>query len=228
MAVLVSRLAQPSPLPNEVALWAIASCDALSRTPSFPHKITTKSLRETFEAVRDAAEMTNRFIGFLAAKRPLDIKERSTVELLCDSAGRKHPLVLGMSLRLQPGGGLVRVGPSPVHGLGVFAAKAIPKHMIFTSYPIDLLVLRVADHSERRPSDPCVVLSREHANHEVDAHKRLREQHSDYALEMAEDVTVYARPATHTPSACGHLIINRRECPSAIACLARPRAHSLS
>ena len=128
------------------------------------------------------------------------------MELLCDSAGRKYPFVLGMSLRLQPGGGLVRVGPSPVHGLGVFAARAIPKNTIFTSYPIDLLVLRVTGRGERQPSDPCVVLSRKHANCEVDAHKRLREQYSDYALEAAEDVTVYADSATHTPGACGHLI----------------------
>ena len=54
----------------------------------------------------------------------------------------------------------MRVDPSPVHGLGVFAAKDVPKHTCITAYPIDLLVLRATGHNLRQLGDPAVVFSR--------------------------------------------------------------------
>ena len=51
VAVLVSKLALPTPPSIEGALWAIASCDTLKRAPKYPDDIPTKSLRETCEAV---------------------------------------------------------------------------------------------------------------------------------------------------------------------------------
>ena len=56
-------------------------------------------------------------------------------------AEQKYSYILAMSMKLQPGGNLVRVAPSSVHGLGVFAAADIPKHTCCTVYPIDMLVL---------------------------------------------------------------------------------------
>ena len=82
-----------------------------------------------------------------------------------------------MSLKLQPGDNLVRVAPSRVHGLGVFAAQDIRKQTCFTAYPIDLLVLHEGA-SEPGPR-PLVVFSRQHRNSEAEAHKRLKKEFID-------------------------------------------------
>ena len=79
VAVLVSRLALPTPPNREVALWTIASCDTLCRAPRFPDSITTQSLRETCEAVRDAVEQYGPLIFAAAAKHPLDANEKSSL-----------------------------------------------------------------------------------------------------------------------------------------------------
>jgi hypothetical protein len=226
VAVLVSRLALPRPPPREVALWTIASCDTLCHAPSFPDKIPTKSLRETCEAVRDAVDPRSCLLGIIAAQRPLDAEERSTMGLITDSAIHKYFFVLGLSMNLRAGGDLARVGPSPVHGLGVFAAADTPKHTCFTAYPTDLLELWgdvATGHSERQPSEPRVaaLFSRKHANHEVDANKRLRQRLSDYGLEMC-GVTVYGDPATHSPGACGHMINDPRGAASEANCVECP------
>ena len=86
----------------------------------------------------------------------------------------KYFYILAMSLKLQPGGNLVRVAPSKVHGLGVFAARDIRKHICFTAYPIDLLAL-YEEGSEPGPR-PLAVFSRQHRNSEAEAHKRLKKQ----------------------------------------------------
>ena len=157
VAVLVSRLALPSPPPNEVALWTIASCNTLCCAPCFPDKVTTKSLRETCETVRDAVELIGDPLAYAVAEEPLDAMERSTLEPIKATAIHKHFFVLGMSMSLELDGDLVRVGPSPVHGLGVFAAADIPKHTCFTAYPMDLLELwedAATRRSERKPGGP--------------------------------------------------------------------------
>ena len=226
VALLVSRLALPSPPSREVALWTIASCDTLCRAPSFPKKIATKSLRETCEAVRGAVELHDPLLSAAAAQQPLDAKERSSLEPMKDTAVYKHFFVLGMSINLRLDGDLVRVGPSAVHGLGVFAAEDIPKHTCFTAYPTDLLALWedvVTGHSKRQPGRPRVaaLLSHKYASRDVDANKRLRELLFDYGMEMY-GVTVYGDPATHSPGACGHMINDPRGTTSEANCVECP------
>ena len=189
VAVLVSRLALPTPPTNEVALWTkrgfasrppkvvFASCNTLCRAPSFPDKITTKSLRETCEAVRDAADQYRPLLGAAAARQPLDAEEKSTLEPMRETVLRKHFFVLGMSMNLHLAGDLVYTGPSPVHGLGVFAAADMPKHTCFTAYPTDLLELwedaatRCSVPKARSARAPAL-FSRKHED--VDGNVRLR------------------------------------------------------
>ena len=85
---LVSKLAPPDPPRLEVALWAIASCDILSRAPT-SHCINGKNLRETCEAVKDAVERINVFVNALAILQPLDFDEMSAVQAISD-ARRKY------------------------------------------------------------------------------------------------------------------------------------------
>ena len=223
-AVLVSRLALPNPPTKEVALWTIASCGTLCRAPNFPDKITTKSLRETCEETRDAVELIGDPLGYAVAQQPLDADERSTLEPIKDTAVYKHFFVLGMLMNLQLAGDMVRVGPSPVHGLGVFAAADIPKHTCFTAYPIDLLELwdDVATiHGRRQPGGPRVaaLFSRKHKD--FDGNKRLRKRLEDYGLELC-GVTVYGDPATYSPGACGHMINDPRGTASGANCVESP------
>ena len=98
VAVLVSRLALPSPPPREVALWALASCDTLCRAPKFPKTITTKSLRETCEAVRAAVELYELLLSAAAARHPLDVSEKSSLGLVAYSVIQKYFFVLGMGM----------------------------------------------------------------------------------------------------------------------------------
>ena len=80
-----------------------------------------------------------------------------------------------MSMSLELDGDLVRVGPSPVHGLGVFAAADIPKHTCFTAYPTDLLELwevAATRRSERKLPRAAAHFSRKHKD--IDRNVRLR------------------------------------------------------
>ena len=140
VAVSVSKLVPPSPPRQEAALWAIASCDTLSRAPDYPGNVPTNNLRETCEAVKEAVEQANHCVSISSFLHPLGTAERGAVKMIGDAC-RKYFYILAMSLKLQPGGNLVRVAPSKVHGLGVFAARDIRKHICFTAYPIDLLAL---------------------------------------------------------------------------------------
>ena len=225
VAVLVSRLALPNPPPKEVALWTIASCGTLCRAPNFPDKITTKSLRETCEEARDAVELIGDPLGYAVAQQPLDADERSTLEPIKDTAVYKHFFVLGMLMNLQLAGDLVRVGPSPVHGLGVFAAADIPKHTCFTAYPMDLLELwedAATRRSERKlpPKVPsaraAALFSRKHKD--IDRNVRLRKRLKDYGLELG-GVTVYAEPTTYSRGACGHMINDPRGAANEAKCM---------
>ena len=207
VAVLVSKLAPPSPPRQEAALWAIASCDTLSRAPGYPGNVPTNNLRETCEAVKEAVEQANRCVNISSLLHPLDTAERAAVEMISD-AWRKYFYILAMSLKLQPGGEFVRVAPSKVHGLGVFAVRDIRKHTCFTAYPLDLLVLY--DGASEPGPRPLVVFSRQHRNSEAEAHKRLKKQLFDYALDIAPGVTVYADPSKHPPGFSGHMINDPR------------------
>ena len=131
VALLASKLAPPSPPRQEVALWAIASCDTLSRAPSCAHKISTKSLWETCEAVRELVEVVSNCVSLAAELQPLSVAERSTVKMM-SGADRKYFYILAMSMKLESAGELVRVAPSQVHGSGVFAAEDIPRHTCCT------------------------------------------------------------------------------------------------
>ena len=125
VAVSVSKLAPPSPPRQEAALWAIASCDTLSHAPDYPGKVPTNSLRETCEAVKKAVEQANHWVSIYSFLYPLDTAEREEAAEMISDACRKYFYILAMKLKLQPGGNLVRVAPSKVHGLGVFAARGI-------------------------------------------------------------------------------------------------------
>ena len=127
---------------------------------------------------------------------------------MISDACRKYFYILAMSLKLQPGGNLVRVAPSKVHGLGVFAARDIRKYTCCTAYPVDLLVLH--EGAPEPGLRPLVVFSRKHRNSEAEAHKRLKKQLIDYGLDIAPGVTVYADPSTHSPGFCGHMINDPR------------------
>ena len=129
---------------------------------------------------------------------------------------------MGASLELD--GDLVRIGPSPVHGLGVFAAADIPKHTCFTAYPIDLLELwedAATRRSERKPGDPRAAALFSQKHKDVDGNKRLKKRLKDYGLEMC-GVTVYGDPATHPPGACGHMINDLRGTASEANCVECP------
>ena len=224
VVVLVSRLALPGPPPKEVALWTVASCNTLCRAPSFPDKITTKSLRETCEAVRDAAEQYGPLLGAAAARQPLDAKEKSTLEPMKETVLHKHFFVLGMSMNLHLAGDLVRVGPSPVHGLGVFAAVDIPKHVFFTAYPMDLLELwedAATRRSARKPGGPRAAALFSRKQKDIDGNVRLRKRLQDYGLEMG-GVTVYGDPTTYSPGACGHMINDPRGTTNGANCVECP------
>merc|ERR1711978_72349 len=140
VAVSVSKLAPPSLPRQEAVLWAIASCDTLSHGFDYPGNVPSNNLRETCEAVREAVEQANHCVSISSLLHPLGTAERGAVKMIGDAC-RKYFYILAMSLKLQPGGNLVRVAPSKVHGLGVFAVRDIRKHTCFTAYPIDLLVL---------------------------------------------------------------------------------------
>ena len=88
VSILVSKLAPPDPPRPEVALWAIASCDTLSRAPASPC-VNGKSLRETCEALKDFVERANKFASALAILQPLDFEERSAVQAI-SGARRKN------------------------------------------------------------------------------------------------------------------------------------------
>ena len=126
-----------------------------------------------------------------------------------------------MSMNLQLAGDLVRVAPSPVHGLGVFAAADIPKHTCFTAYPFDLLELwedAATRRSERKSGGPrAAPLSSQDFN----GNKRLRKRLEDYGLELC-GVTVYGDPATYSPGACGHMINDPRGTASGANCVESP------
>ena len=89
VSVMVSKLAPPSPPRKEAALWAIASCDTLSHAPDYPGKVPTNSLRETCEAVKEAAEQANHCVCISSMLQPLDTAERAAAEMISDAC-RKY------------------------------------------------------------------------------------------------------------------------------------------
>ena len=82
VAVLVSELAPPSPPRQEAAIWAIASCDTLSRAPDYPGNVPTNNLRETCEAVKEAVEQANHCVSISSLLQPLDTAEREAAEMI--------------------------------------------------------------------------------------------------------------------------------------------------
>ena len=207
VSAMVSKLVPPSPPRQEAALWAIASCDTLSHGFDYPGNVPSNNLRETCETVKKAVEQANHWVNIYSFLHPLDTAEREEAAEMISDACRKYFYILAMSLKLQPGDNLVRVAPSRVHGLGVFAAWDIRKHTCYTAYPIDLLVLH--EGAPEPGLRPLVVFSR-HRNSEVEAHKRLKKQLIDYGMDIAPGVTVYADPSTHSPGCCGHMINDPR------------------
>ena len=127
---------------------------------------------------------------------------------MMSGADRKYFYILAMSMKLEPAGELIRVAPSQVPGLGVFAAEDIPRHTCCTAYPVDLLVLH--EEAAEPGTTPLVVFSRQHRNSEAEAHKRLKKQLVDYGLDIAPGVAVYADPSTHSLGYCGHMINDPR------------------
>ena len=219
VAVLVSKLAPPSLPSKEGALWAIASCDTLSRATKYPFTVPTNSLRETCEVVRKAVEQASQCVSISSMLHPLDTDERATVKMISDAA-RKYFYVLAMSMKLQPGGDLVSVAPSSVHGLGVFAAADIPKHSCCTAYPIDMLVLHEGISNSGFSTG--AVFSRQHRNYEVEAHTQMKKRLLDYALDIAPGVAVYADPSQHSPGLCGHMINDPRGTDAEANCIEYP------
>ena len=108
-----------------------------------------------------------------------------------------------MSMNLHLAGDLVYTGPSPVHGLGVFAAADMPKHTCFTAYPTDLLELwedaatRCSVPKARSARAPAL-FSRKHED--VEGNVRLRRRLKDNGLELG-GVTLYGDPRTYSPGA---------------------------
>merc|ERR1712023_589564 len=113
-----------------------------------------------------------------------------------------------MSINLRPCGDLVRVGPSAVHGLGVFANREIRKHICVTAYPSDLMEVIVAEYSEQKRRISAF-FSRAHAHHDTENNRRLKSKLFDYGLDMGS-VSVYGDPAKHSSGACGHMINDPR------------------
>jgi hypothetical protein len=169
--------------------------------------------------VKEAVEQVSHCVSILSLLQPLDTAERATVTMISD-ARRKYFYILAMSLKLLPGGNLVRVAPSKVHGLGVFAVRDIRKHTCFTAYPIDLLVLH--EGGSEPGLRPLVVFSRKHRNSEAEAHKWLKQRLFDHGLDIAPGVTVYADPATHSPGFCGHMINDPRGTSAEANCVECP------
>jgi hypothetical protein len=153
--------------------------------------------------VKEAVEQVSHCVSISSSLQPLDTAQRAALEMI-SIACRKYFYILGVSLKLQPGGNLARVALCKVHGLGIFAVRDIRKHTCFTVYPIDLLVL----HEEgSEPSlRPLVLFPCQYRNSEAEAQKRLKKELSDYGLDIAPGVAVYADPSTHSPGFCGHMI----------------------
>ena len=130
-----------------------------------------------------------------------------------------------MSMSLELDGDLVRVGPSPAHGLGVFAALDIPKHTCFTAYPMDLLELwegAATRRGERKLPRTAALFSRKHKD--IDRNVRLRKRLKDYGLELG-GVTVYGDPTTYSPGAIyvsGHMINDPRGTTNEANCVECP------
>ena len=95
--------------------------------------------------VKEAVEQVSHCVSILSLLQPLDTAERATVTMISD-ARRKYFYILAMSLKLQPGGNFVRVAPSKVRGLGVFAVRDIRKHTCFTVREGEELLM---DYGER-------------------------------------------------------------------------------
>ena len=89
VSVLVSKLAPPSLPREEAALWAIASCDILSRAPDYPSIVPTGDLRETCEAVQEAVERASQCVSISSSLQPLGTAERAAVTMISD-ARRKY------------------------------------------------------------------------------------------------------------------------------------------
>ena len=102
VSVLVSKLASPSLPREEAVLWAIASCDILSRAPDYLRIIPTDNLRETCEAVQEAVERASQCVSISSSLQPLGTAERAAVTMISD-ARRKYFYILAMSLKLKPG-----------------------------------------------------------------------------------------------------------------------------
>ena len=213
----VSQLSLPKQPSRDTALWTIASCDVLRRRSAAECKITTKSIREACAAAKEAVEETTAFLDMLRAQRPLSAAEEALLQPMHASARCKFPFALNFAIQLQLEVDLVRVGPSPTHGHGVFAATNIPKHTFITTYPVDILELREdaatkcrrhAVKTERRHN--ILLFSREGAHQDVQAHMRMKQEYSDYALEISNGVVVYADPTKYSPGACGHKINDPR------------------
>ena len=98
VAVSVSKLAPPSPPRQEAALWAIASCDTVSRAPGYPGNVPTNNLRETCEAVKEAVEQASHCVSISSLLQPLDTAERATVKMI--SGAPQILLHLGYGLEI--------------------------------------------------------------------------------------------------------------------------------
>ena len=73
------------------------------------------------------------------------------------------------------------------------------------------LICRFCTRGPRNPPlRPLVLFERQHRNSEAEAHKRLKKELSDYGLDIAPGVAVYADPSTHSPGFCGHMINDPR------------------
>ena len=95
VAVSVSKLAPPSPPRQEAALWAIASCDTVSRAPGYPGNVPTNNLRETCEAVKEAVEQANHCVSISSFLHPLDAAER-------EGAAEVHGREVAVPVRALP------------------------------------------------------------------------------------------------------------------------------
>jgi hypothetical protein len=147
-----------------------------------------------------------------------DDDDLSLLQHMQKTLSEKFPFILNVIINVNIKLDWVDAAPSPVHGIGVFAKKGIPRHTLVTIYPAHLLELLSDDATEKRKGsrlrpdelvqktlmaqNPRPDWSREAAN-EVE---RLRRGWHDYGMNGLGGCSIYADPEIYSSAACGHKI----------------------
>lgn len=135
-----------------------------------------------------------------------------------ETLSEKFPYILNVILNVNIKLDWVDTAPSPVHGIGVFAKKFIPRHTIVTTYPAHILELLSDDATEERKramlqpeKEVQKMLMAQNPHHDwskkaIHEVQRLRYCWEDYGLDVLGGCSIFADPEVYSSEACGHKI----------------------